>query len=67
MEFRNAPLHRNHAESILWEKQINLSYLIRNADKKMQTGTWIVAPSRQTRIRDGISVPDIQTFNQSYL
>ena len=29
MEFRNAPLHRNHAESILREKQINLSYLIK--------------------------------------
>ena len=67
MEFRNAPLHRNHAESTLLEKQINLSYLIKNADKKMQTETWIVTPSRQTRIRDGISVPDIQTFNQSYL
>ena len=63
MEFRNAPLHRIHAESILREKQINLSYII----KKMQTETWIVAPSRQTRIWDGISVPDIQTYNQSYL
>ena len=67
MEFRNAPLHRNHAESILQEKQINLSYLIKKGDKKMQKETWIAAPSRQTRIWDGISVPDIQTILPSKL
>ena len=67
MEFRNAPLHRNHAESILQEKQINLSYLIKKGDKKMQKETWIAAPFRQTRIWDGISVPDIQTILPSKL
>ena len=42
MEFRNAPLRRNHAESILRDKPINLSHIIKKADKTLQeeSGQW---------------------------
>ena len=65
-EFKNAPLRKNHVESILIEKRINLSNLIKKEDRKNQEDKWNSAPSRQTRIRDGIPVPDIETYNQAY-
>ena len=65
-EFKNAPLRRNHAESILIDKTINLSHLIKKEDKRNQEGKWITAPSRQTRIRDGIPVPNMDIYNQAY-
>ena len=64
MEFRNAPLHRNSAESILQEKQVKLSQLIKTADRRKQEDTWLVAPSRQNRTKDSIPVPDIDTYNK---
>ena len=67
IEFINATLHQNHAESILPDKMINLSHLIKKADEKRQEDLWTVALSRRTRTRGSIQVPDIETYNQAYV
>ena len=73
MEFRNAPLQQNPAESILWDKQINLSHLLKKAEKKRQADLWTMALSRQTRTRDisqsrmsrPITRPMLRTISQA--
>ena len=67
IEFINATLHQNHAESILPDKMINLSHLIKKAGEKRQEDLWTVALSRRTRTRGSIQVPDIETYNQAYV
>ena len=65
-EFRNAPLTKNHLEAILIEKKITLSKYMKDKEKRKQEHKWDTAPSRQTRIRDGINIPDKEVYNQAY-
>ena len=65
-EFRNAPLTKNHLEAILIEKKITLSKYMKDREKRKQEHKWDTAPSRQTRIRDGINIPDKEVYNQAY-
>ena len=65
-EFRNAPLTKNHLEAILIEKKITVSKHLKDKEKRKQELKWETAPSRQTRIRDGISIPEKEIYNQAY-
>ena len=65
-EFRNAPLTKNHIEAILIEKKITISKHLKDKEKMKQELIWEAAPSRQTRIRDGINIPEKEIYNQAY-
>ena len=65
-EFRNAPLTKNHMESVLIEKKIQISKHLKDKEKRKQEDNWETVPSRQTRIRDGISIPEKEVYNQAY-
>ena len=65
-ELRNAPLTKNHIEAILIEKKITISKHLKDKEKMKQELIWETAPSRQTRIRDGISIPEKEIYNQAY-
>ena len=65
-ESRNAPLTKNHVEAILIEKKITISKHLKDKEKMKQELKWETAPSRQTRIRDGISTQEKEIYNQAY-
>ena len=39
---------------------------MKDKEKKKQELKWDTAPSRQTRISDGISIPEKEVYNQAY-
>jgi len=39
---------------------------LKDKEKRKQELKWETAPSRQTRIRDGISIPENEIYNQAY-
>ena len=65
-EFRHPTITKTHAYSFFKDKSINPSYILKQQEKRKQEELWEVAPSRLTRYKEGIPVPDVQTYNAAY-
>ena len=65
-EFINAPLTKNHVESVFSEKNLKITQHLKDKEKRKQEDNQETAPSRQKRIRNGISIPKKEVYNQVY-
>ena len=66
-EFRHPTITKTHSHSFFKDKSINPSHILKKQEKRTQEDTWVVAPSRLTRYKEGIPVPDIHTYNAAYI